>query len=61
MELKNLNVGDRVQMHPESDSWMRGDRFAEVVLLAHINVHVRFDHSSRVVDVNPRNILEVVL
>ena len=60
MELKDLNVGDRVQMHPATDCWMRGDRFAEVMLLGRSKVRVRFDRSSQVVDVNPRNILEVL-
>jgi len=60
MELNELNVGDRVQMHPASDHSMRGDRFAEVMLIARTKVLVRFDCSSGVVDVNPSNILEVL-
>jgi hypothetical protein len=40
---------------------MRGDRFAEVMLIARTKVLVRFDRSSGgVVDVNPSNILEVL-
>lgn len=60
LELKELNVGDRVQMHPATDCWMRGDKFAEVLLLARSWVRVRFDRDQQVVDVNPRSILEVL-
>lgn len=26
-----MKTGDRVQLHPATDDWMRGDRFGEVV------------------------------
>ena len=26
-----FKVGDRVEMHPGTDEWMRGDRYGEVV------------------------------
>ena len=26
-----FKVGDRVEMHPATDEWMRGDRFGEIV------------------------------
>ena len=26
-----MRKGDRVQLHPATDSWMRGDRYGEIV------------------------------
>ena len=27
-----FNPGDRIELHPATDDWMRGDRFGEVVV-----------------------------
>lgn len=46
--------GDRVELHPALDDWMRGDRFGEVVDVTwsrkfhKTTVHVRLDRSGRV-------------
>lgn len=60
MELNQLKVGDRIQMHPASDRWMSGDQFAEVLRVGRKLVLVRFDRSKHEVNVHPRNVLEVV-
>ena len=47
-------VGDRVELHPCTDDWMRGDRFGEVVKVDRNEegvvwrVHVRLDKSNKV-------------
>lgn len=40
-------VGQRVEISPTTDTWMRGDRFGEIVKLGHSWVHVKFDRSGR--------------
>lgn len=60
MELKDFKAGDRIEMHPASDRWMRGDRFAEVQRVGRKLLLVKFDRSKDVVNVHPRNVGEVV-
>jgi len=57
MEFK---VGQRVQSHPATDRWMRGQRFGTVEWVSKRTVWVRFDRGSRkVAAVQPRNLLPV--
>lgn len=47
---KGYAVGDRVELHPGTDLWMRGARFGEVVQLSSTfkdRVHVRLDRIPR--------------
>ena len=46
-------VGQVVEIHPGTDTWMRGDRFGEVVKLGRKWVHVRFYVSGRTLQVHP--------
>ena len=56
-----LTIGDRVQLHPASDWWMRGARYGEVVKLGRKYVHVRLDRNGNAaVRFLPRDILELV-
>ena len=41
-------VGNRVQAHPATDSWMMGDRYGEIVKIGHKWIHVRMDRSGRI-------------
>ena len=45
------NVGDRVELHPGTDLWMRGARYGEVVrmsLTPNDRVHVKLDKLKRI-------------
>ena len=42
-----FRVGDRVQTHPATDAWMRGDRYGDVVRCSRGKVTVRMDRSGR--------------
>lgn len=53
--VRDFSVGQRVEMHPATDLWMRGARFGEVTKVGHRYVHVRLDVLS-VVRVSPENI-----
>lgn len=45
--------GTRVELHPATDAWMRGDRYGTVVGVGRKYVHVRMDRSSLVRRVLP--------
>ena len=44
--MRDLEIGDRVQLHPATDHWMRGQRYGEVVglPLGGTAVRVQFDN-----------------
>jgi hypothetical protein len=53
-----MNVGERIQMHPATDHWMRGDRYGFVSAVARraskskeAAYWVRLDKSNRLVKV----------
>jgi hypothetical protein len=54
-----LKTGDRVELHPRLDRWMRGDRFGVVREVGRKFVHVRMDRSGQVALVDPAD-LELV-
>jgi hypothetical protein len=49
--------GDRVQLHPATDRWMRGDRYGEVVLVGRKLISVKMDVSGQIAKLHPSNIL----
>ena len=49
-------IGDRVQLHPATDRWMRGDRFGTVVAVGHRYVHVKLDASGDTKQFVPENL-----
>ena len=57
-----IRVGDRVELHPATDAWMRGDRFGtvEAVMPNRSRVGVHMDRSGRVRSVSAANIARVV-
>ncbi len=42
-----FRTGDRVQIHPSTDHWMRGDRFGEIVAIGRLYITVALDRSGR--------------
>jgi hypothetical protein len=57
--LADLTVGDRVELHPATDTWMSGDRFGTVVKLGRLRAHVKMDRSGRTLSLLP-TLLQVV-
>ena len=51
-------VGDRVQLHPALDLWMRGVRFGNVTKIGRKYVHVKPDNYRRV-RISPENLGKV--
>lgn len=58
--VEGFGVGDRVQLHPATDSWMRGDKYGEIMKVGREKLTVKLDRSGRTIRVSPRNIGEVV-
>lgn len=69
-----MKLGTRVELHPATDAWMRGDRFGEVVGFARpkryidaqtgvafmvTKVRVKLDVSGRVVRFHPDNLTAI--
>ncbi len=54
-----MNVGQRVQFHPATDAWIRGDRYGTVVRLGRTRVHVRMDVSGRILTFAPDLLIPV--
>ncbi len=50
----------RVELHPGTDAWMRGDRFGTVEALGFRLVHVRMDKSGKLLKLFPTDILEIL-
>ena len=55
----SFKAGDRVQTHPATDAWMRGDRFGTVSCIGWRHVIVVLDRSGRTRRFAPRNLLPV--
>lgn len=56
-----LKPGDRVQLHPATDHWMRGDRYGTVSrILITGRIRILLDKSKKYVTVDQANIYEVI-
>jgi len=53
------SIGARVELHPATDAWMRGDRYGIVLSIGRKYIHLRMD-SGRRLRVAPTNIGQVV-
>ena len=54
--LYTYGIGDRVELHPATDAWMRGDRFGQITKIGSKFYHVLMDRSRRILRVPPRNL-----
>ena len=59
MKTQHFTIGQRVQAHPATDTWMRGDRYGTVTKAGKRYVHVAMDASGRTIRLLPENLLEV--
>jgi len=55
--ITSFKIGQRVQLHPATDTWMRGDRYGEVVKIGRLYIHVKLDKSDHVLRFRPDNLL----
>lgn len=57
---KAFKIGDRVQLHPATNLWMRGDRYGTIIKIGRLLVHLKMDKSGRTVRIHPEGIAEVI-
>lgn len=55
--VNDFKIGQRVQLHPATDLWMRGSRWGTVVAIGRKFVRIRLDVPSIVVRIRPENLL----
>jgi hypothetical protein len=53
IQLTNDIVGRRVEIHPATDTWMRGDRFGRIVRIGRKYARVLMDRSGRTLNFSP--------
>ena len=56
----DFRTGDRVELHPATTMWMRGDRYATVTRVGSTRVTVHLDRSARDVPLHASVILHIV-
>lgn len=59
MNRSDFGIGDRVQLHPATDAWMRGDRYGRVARVSNTYLTLAMD-SRRILKVSFDNIVEIV-
>jgi hypothetical protein len=52
-----VQVGERVQLHPATDDWMRGDKFGTITRVGTQLVSVKLDKSGRTKRYRPNNLI----
>lgn len=57
MSMDSFFEGQRVQTHPATNSWMRGDRFGEVVQVGRTLVRVKMDRSGLTISFSPKDLV----
>lgn len=56
MKIEEVQIGDRCELAPHTDLWMRGDRYGEIVTLpaeGSALVKVRLDRSGKTMKLHP--------
>jgi hypothetical protein len=56
IEISDLYEGDRVELHPATDLWMRGARYGEILSIGRTRVTVKLDRLPTPVRLYPRDI-----
>jgi len=54
-----IETGKRVQLHPATDAWMRGDRFGTVVKVGRKLISVKMDVSGRTLKLTLNNVQSI--
>lgn len=57
--VSDFRIGDRIELHPATDQWMRGERFGEVIRIGRKYVRVRMNATGRAYRALPMNLRKV--
>ncbi len=60
MQINEFRIGDRIEMHPATDAWMRGDRYGVVREIGSKWLRVRMDRSDRMIRAAPSNVSTII-
>jgi len=55
-----FRIGQRIELHPATDWWMRGAKYGNVIAIGRKLIRVKLDKHPRPVKVAPRNIITIV-
>jgi len=58
--IASFKVGDRVELAPFMDRWMRGDRFGAITRIGRKKLGVKLDRSGQTITVSPIGIGGIV-
>lgn len=58
--LDEYRVNDRIEMHPATDRWMRGDRYGNIVKIGRRFLHIKMDRSGQTIRAEPSCIQRVM-
>lgn len=60
--ITDFKPGDRVELHPATDLWMRGARYGNVVRIGQKLLHVKLDmlNRARPIRVAPTNVGRII-
>ena len=60
MRVSQFRVGQRVQLHPATDRWMKGQRYATVAQIGRHMVYVDMDKGGgKAIPMHPDNLIPV--
>jgi len=60
-KLSDFSKGQRVESHPATNAWIRGDRYGNVTKVGRRLVHVKMDRSERTLKFFPKDLIPVTL
>lgn len=58
--LSDFTVNNRIELHPATDAWMRGDRYGTIVARGRKYLRVKMDRSLRVIKVSPASVGRII-
>lgn len=56
--INDFRTGQRVQAHPGTDTWMRGDRYGTIERIGHLWIYVRMDRSGKLIAFKADNLMD---
>jgi hypothetical protein len=56
---QDFRVGERVQLHPATDRWMRGQRYGTVAHIGRNIVYVNIDKGGEEIPIHPDNLIKI--
>ncbi len=60
LTLNDFTKGDRIEMHPATDMWMRGARYGTIIGITRKSLRVELDHMAGIYRVSPDNIGSII-